>query len=350
MPFTKRRSLLLVCLLLIGLISACTTALSAQSSFSVEQVMSSPFPSELVAATQGSRIAWVFNAKGVRNVWVADGPDFIHTAHQVTHYSADDGQPIAGLRLTPNGKTVVYAVGSELNEAQESANPDSSTKGAKQQVFALEVDGKHATPRRLGEMGCADEGCEDIEISPDSKWAVWSGKKKLWLAGVDGKQQAKELASIRGEAVQPKWSPDGKHMAFVSQRDGHSLVAIYDFDGESVRYLSPSVDKDSMPRWSPDGKWIVFIRTAGDEHKLPLIPVRPEPWSLWIDESATGVGHVLWRSGGKPGDSLPELTEESSLNFSADGRVVFSSEQDGRNHLYTITASGGTLVTDARRL
>ena len=309
--------------------------------------MSSPFPGELVAATRGSRVAWVFNAKGVRNVWVADGPDFAHTARQVTHYSADDGQPIASLRLTPDGKTVLYALGSELNEAQESANPDSSIKGAKQQVFALDVDAKHPSPRLLGEMGCPEEGCEDIEVSPDGKWTVWSAKKKLWLASVDGKQQAKELASIHGAAVQPKWSPDSKHIAFVSERDSHSLIALYDFDGESIRYLAPSVDKDSMPRWSPDGKWLVFVRTAGEEHKLPLIPVRPKPWSLWIADAAMGTGRLLWRSGEKPEDSLPELTEDGSLNVVADGRVVFASEQDGRNHLYSIAASGGpsTLLT-----
>jgi hypothetical protein len=36
---------------------------------------------------------------------------------------------------------------------------------------------------------------------------LWSAKKKLWLSSVDGKQQAKELASVRGAAVQPKWTP-----------------------------------------------------------------------------------------------------------------------------------------------
>jgi len=196
-------------------------------------------------------------------------------------------------------------------------------------------------------MGCAEEGCEDIQISPDSKQAVWSAKKKLWIASIDGKQQAQEPATVRGSASSPRWSRDGKHIAFVSERPSHSLIAIYDIDSAAIRYLAPSVDKDSMPRWSTDGTEIVFVRVPGEPTKLPLIPVRPRPWSLWIADAATGSAHALWRSGDKPNDSLPGLTEDASLKFAADGRIIFSSEKDGWNHLYSIAVSGGapTLLT-----
>ena len=97
-----------------SLLLCLTVSVAAQAaSFTLEQVLSSPFPSGLVAASNAPRIAWVFHSKGTRNVWVADGPTF--AARQVTHYSGDDGTPIASLRITPDGRTVVYVRGTETN-------------------------------------------------------------------------------------------------------------------------------------------------------------------------------------------------------------------------------------------
>jgi Tol biopolymer transport system component len=121
----------------------------------------------LTAAHNGERVAWVFDLRGARNVWVADGPDF--AARQVTHYTGDDGMPIASLKLTPDGNTIVYARGSETNDQGEVADPTSNVSQPQQQVWAAEVAG--GEPRLLGTMNCSFEGCEDIEISPDGQYA-----------------------------------------------------------------------------------------------------------------------------------------------------------------------------------
>ena len=219
-------------------------------SLTVEQVMSSPFPDNLTGAARAPRIAWAFDAKGVRNVWIADAPAF--SARQVTHYSEDDGLALASLRLTHDGGTVVYSRGSELNSLGEVADPTSNVTRPNQQVWAVDVD--KGEPRYLGDLDCTREGCEDIEISPDGTTAVWAARGQLWVAPVSGAVPAHQLAFVRGENDSPKWSPDGTEIAFVSHRGDHSFIGVYNFGRESVRYLAPSVDRDGMPRWSADGR------------------------------------------------------------------------------------------------
>ena len=318
-----------------------SSAQTAPHAFSLEQVLSSPFPTNLVAAEHAGRIAWVFAAKGERNVWVADAPNF--EARQVTHYAGDDGMPIAALKLTPDGRTVVYARGSEANSAGEIADPTSNVEKRVQQVWAADVD--KGEPRLLGDMGCEEEGCEDIQISPNGEFAVWSAKKQLWIAPISGKTKAdakaKALFFVRGNNSQPKWSPDGKKIAFVSDRGDHSFIVIYEFGRNTLRYVSPSADRDLYPRWSPDGSQLAFVRLVGKQMKQPLIPQSPLPWAIWVYDVANDSARERWESGPGLDDSLPLLTEDRSFYFAAKNRIVFSSEQNGWNHLYSVATTGG---------
>ncbi|MGB0037930.1 MAG: S9 family peptidase, partial [Terriglobales bacterium] len=85
MAYRKIPSLALVSFLCLLSFASLSFAESSAGSFTLEQVLSSPFPSNLVAAQRPGRIAWVFDAKGARNVWVADAPNF--EARQVTRYT-----------------------------------------------------------------------------------------------------------------------------------------------------------------------------------------------------------------------------------------------------------------------
>jgi dipeptidyl aminopeptidase/acylaminoacyl peptidase len=332
MPITR----LMFCVLLLA------SSLFAQTTgFTLEQVLSSPFPTGLTAAAKTNRIAWVFNSKGERNVWIADAPAF--EGRQVTHYQGDDGQDIFSPKLTPDGKSVVYARGSEVNREGFVANPAHELQAPRQQVWAADIE--TGQPRLLGDMGCDEEDCEDIQLSPDGHWAVWVGAKHhLFIAPIGGGKPARQLTSLRGNESQQQWSPDGKHIVFTSDRGVHSFVVILDISGEgaleSFHYIAPSADRDMAAQWSPEGKQIVFIRTGGTEQHLPMIPLRPQPWAIWLADASTATAKELWHSGTAMNDSLPPFAAES-LKFGEGGVVVFCSEKDGRNRLYSIHISGG---------
>src|SRR5262245_4528481 len=78
-------------------------------SFSLERVMGAAFPSHLAASSTTSKVAWVSNARGVRNIMVAEPPRYI--AQRATSYTADDGQELSDLHFTPEGAAIVYVRG-----------------------------------------------------------------------------------------------------------------------------------------------------------------------------------------------------------------------------------------------
>src|SRR5256885_17262283 len=77
------------------------------AAFTVGDVMQAPFPSYLRAAPKGGAVAWVFNAKGRLNVWVADSPRG-PKARQITSYTEDDGFDIGELAWSPDAKLIAF--------------------------------------------------------------------------------------------------------------------------------------------------------------------------------------------------------------------------------------------------
>src|SRR5437867_192722 len=171
---------------------------------------------------------------------------------------------------------------------------------------------------------------------------------QIWLVPLGEVEKPQQLV-VRGRDVGQEWSPDGKQLAFMSARGDHSFIAVYDAAVKSIRYLAPRVDSDSHPKWSPDGKWIAFVRRPAATRDTPdgffIAPDRPEPWAIWLADAATGSAHEIWRSTTTMEGSLPHMAADTGgglIQWGAESRIVFASEQDGWQHLYSIPAAGGT--------
>ncbi len=307
------------------------------SGFTLEQVLSSPFPSDLIASRAGRRIAWVFDSEGRRNVWVAEGPQF--QARQLTGYKDDDGQEVTDLAFSPDGNWLIYVRGGDKNQAGEIPNPTSDAAGATQAVYA--VSWNDGQVRRLG------EGNNPV-ASPADDRVVFEKNNQLWVAGITKGEEPRQLFSARGNNVSPAWSPDGQSLAFVSQRGDHSFIGVYDVTKNTVSYVAPSVDRDSFPRWSSDGGRIAFVRQPATGSQPPLIfDDRPDPWAIMVADLSTGNAREVWRSGPGASGSLPFVAGRNLLQWGAADTIVFASEQDGWLHLYSVPAGGGeaTLLT-----
>jgi dipeptidyl aminopeptidase/acylaminoacyl peptidase len=313
---------------------------AAAQSFTLEQIKGYPFPNELTAAATGSRIAWAFNERGARNVWVAEGPDF--KARKLTNYNIDDGQELTSLSLSANGQYVVYVRGGDHGSNFESSvavNPALGPGQMKVQIWSAPFAG--GDPKLLG------EGDEPV-ISPNSDRVVFTKERGIWSARIDGSTPAKRLFHARGESVSPEWSPDGAKLAFVSNRGDHSFIGIYTNDSTPIVYLAPATSRDSSPRWSPDGKRIAFVRRPGTGGAPePILEQRPQAWSIWTADATTGEGKQLWKSPFTLRGSPPTTHGNANLHWAAAGRIIFLSYLDGQPHLYSISENGGepTLLT-----
>jgi dipeptidyl aminopeptidase/acylaminoacyl peptidase len=301
-------------------------------SFTLEQVMSSPFPSQLTSSKRGDKLAWAFDAEGRRNIWIAEAPAF--AARQLTNYNNDDGQELTDVVFSPAGNLIAYVRGGEKNQQGESPNPTSATAGVRQGVWVVNV--------RTGVITSIGEGSEPL-FNAAGNQVIYSRDGAFWIKPALGGQEHK-LFEMRGNAGSAELSPDGSQLAFVSARGDHNFISIYDFKSNELRFVSPSVDRDASPRWSPDGRRLAFIRQFNVPDTQSLDRERLQPWAIWIADARTGEGKEIWRSGETDNDSFPGLAGHDFWEWVAGDRLIFPSEKDGWAHLYSISANGGEVT------
>lgn len=328
-----------------------TAPLDAQD-FTIEEILSPPFPYELVSASAADRIAWIEYERGMRNVYTATPPEFRPV--RLTEHSKDNGRDLTGLQISDDGSILLFIRGHEPNDDGWIANPASDADGAERAAWAVRTDG--------GEPWRVAEAWEPV-LSPDGEWIAYSNDGQIYRAPVDAgavasfdADAAEPLFTAFGENEDPVWSPDSRRIAFVSERDDHSFIGIYDTEAHTVHYLAPGVDRDMAPAWSPDGAQVAFIRRPG----LPFgARDEEEPWwrrslepdttlpdgleragfagghtlELWVADAGTGEGRRLWRTW--PQDE--RFTDIRSLTWVGEHLVFESEPGEWEGHRYAIS-------------
>ncbi len=323
------KRILLACFLSLGV--------STAKDFTLDQVLSAPFPSDLVAAPGGGKVAWLLNERGARNVWIASAPEF--KGVRVTSYAQDDGVDIGQLHWTPDARAVVFVRGGDLEFlGRPDPNPSANPEGTEQDIMIV-VPGEGA--RKIAEG-------HTPAISPKGDRVVFLRGGQLWTAPIAG-GAAQMLFKPRSgvTASDPVWSPDGSKVAFVSVRVNHSFIAVYDFGAKALSYMDPSVDRDTQPVWSPDGKQVAFMRTQSGGGGGRGGRRAGDPWAIRVASVADGSGRQIWRADAGPGSVFRAIVGENQLFWGAGDRVVFPWEKDGWTHLYAVAVEGGpaTLLT-----
>lgn len=331
-------------LALVILAPAAAAAQRATDTLSLDRALSYAFPSSLVTAPHGGRIAWVVDDGGRRNIWTADAPEY--RPLQLTHYGTDDGQELTSLALTPDGSAVVYVRGGDHDgnwSEDTEPNPASGTTEPKIQMWIVPTKG--GAPRLLGDG-------DDPVISPRGDRVVFTRSHQLWTMPLDSSASAADqLFFARGNSGSAAWSPDGSKLAFVSRRGDHGFVGVFLGDSTPIRWLAPSTSHDGHPEWSPDGAHIAFVRTPGSGGAPDsLLAETPSPWAIWIADVGTGKGRKVWQSPNTLHGSYPETQGGSNLHWAAGNRLLFLTDLDGWPHLYSIATTGGQplLLTPGR--
>jgi len=198
-------------------------------------------------------------------------------------------------------------------------------------------------------------------------------QRHIWMVPTDGGEPFRFIDGTEAD-IQPAWSPDGTHLAFLSNRPGQSLT-VWLAPVSGGRAVGPAVELTRGPSthlspvWSPDGRRIAFVRWAGSKVSVYLVPADGGEETRLVE--APGAERIRWIA--KPdelfvaalwGGNVFEIRKVSlatgavvpfnpplvvgrgeatfSFDVTRDGRMLAVTEEDDRGDIWMLEGPPGT--------
>ena len=191
----------------------------------------------------GRTIAFTSTRAGGWDIFVmnADGTE----PRQLTHFT-ELGIGAVGPAWSPDGKRIAFR-----------------SRNIRVNIHAINIDG-------TGVVQLGDGPGTDPAWSPDGKRIAFTSRREARADVAGGRQEIYTMAADGSDVVRltnnnagdsaPAWSPDGRRIAFQSDRDGNAEIYVMNADGTNPVRLTFDPAEDGHPWWSPDGRQIVFHR------------------------------------------------------------------------------------------
>lgn len=145
-------------------------------------------------------------------------------------------------------------------------------------------------------------------ISPDGKLIIFTrgwvdkmndrGASNLWIADIKG-ERIRELTHGNWRDSSPVWSPDGKRIAFLSDRDGTTQIHVMWLDTREVAQLTHLERSPGSLRWSPDGKLLAFTMFFEDTNSILPVKLPKKPKGANWAKPAIIIDRLSWRRDGR---------------------------------------------------